>query len=333
MKTSKTSAKTYLVTFAAIVALPFALHAGGDSYQQNSAANPTEAPSTRVGANAEDVNSTTAVEGQNTDTGYTAGSHRNDATYTDAGPNADAFDTDTNAPMRDNARRDGTIASDTRRNGSTDRDMIVTGPEVDGSSRNANGVARAPNELKARQLDIAVSQRQNPDAKVRVGEPEVQDYDTSAAPSLHRHAHTRADLNREDAVAMQLNTEATTDNIESTEFENRDLAITMAESGVTEGKQIVLALRTNGATTTPEARKDLDKAIRKVEQAEQKLNGAITGSRNATQARWDDAREELADRYEDYAEALEDAREVAVDGGVRFQSQVSVDSDLPSDRS
>ncbi|MFH1498351.1 MAG: hypothetical protein ABII82_11045 [Verrucomicrobiota bacterium] len=319
MKTTKTSTATYLVTFAAIVALPFAaLHAGGDSDQQNSAAHPT-APATRVGANAENPGNTPATDGQNVDTRHNAADVRNDSTYTGPSHRAD----------------DAPVASDNTRDRSTDRgDVIVTtGPEVDGSSRSANGIARAPNELKAEALDIATGQRQDRDGHVTIGHARVHEDDVAVTDGTYGKPGTRADLNHKDAVEMQLNTRATTDNIESTGFENRDLAITMAESGLTEGKQIVLALRSSGSTTTPEARKDLDQAIRKVEQAEQKLTGAITSGRSASESRWDTAREELADRYEDYAEALENAREVAVDGGVHFQSQASADSAPPANRS
>ncbi len=277
MNTTHHTAKTYLVTFAALVALPFALHAGGDSDYERNRAQDSNVARTDVAADHSSID----------------------------------------------------------RSGHSADGQTRTGPMVDRSSRTPNGVAREPNESRAEALDRA----NQPDATTH--RYTGTEHDRQQEPNLNyadrdyiedRTPATQVDLNRDNAVAMRLNTRTTTRDIESAEFANRDRAINMAESGMSQGKQIVLALRT-GTTTDADGRKDIDKAIREVEQAERELNGAITESRGATAARWDNAREELAERYEEYAEALEDAHAVAVDNGMRFRSQVSTGSDLPSDRS
>lgn len=261
MNKTRHNAKTYLVTFATLAALPFALHAGGDSDHAHNRAQDSNVAHTDVAADHSSIDQST-------------GTH------------------------------------------------VRTGPMVDRSSRTPNGVAREPNEARAEALDRA-GQPGTDDSRGYTGAD--RDYVDDRTPA------TQVDLNRDNAVAMRLNTTTTTRDIESAEFVNHERAINMAEAGVNQGKQIVLALRT-GTTADTEARKDVDQAIRKVEQAERELNGAITDGRAATASRWDDAREELAERYEDYADALEDAREVAVDGGMRFRSQASVGAGLPSDR-
>lgn len=276
MNKTRHTAKTYLVTFAAIVALPFALHAGGDSDQARNRAQDSNVARTDVAADHSTINE-----------------HHADV-------------------------------------------QTRTGPMVDRSSRTPNGVAREPNEARAEALDRA----NQPNAGTDRYTDTRGDHDTET-PNLNyadrdyiedRTPATQVDLNRDNAVAMRLNTATTTRDIESAEFANRERAINLAEAGVNQGKQIVLAIRT-GTTADTDSRKDIDKAIRQVEQAERELNGAITDVRAAAANGWHDAREELAERYEDYADALEDAREVAVDHGMRFSSQASIGADLSSDRS
>ena len=131
------------------------------------------------------------------------------------------------------------------------------------------------------------------------------------------------DLNRPDAVNLRLQTKTVTDSVESATYALRDSAIALARRGSEDGRVITSSVRAGARILGDDAREDVEKATERAEQARQRLNGAISLATDSTETRWKDLRDELSERYEQYATALEEARQEAVDGGVRFESQIT----------
>ena len=131
------------------------------------------------------------------------------------------------------------------------------------------------------------------------------------------------DLNRPDAVNLRLQTRSVTESIESVTYALRDSAIALARRGSEDGRTITASVRAGARILGDDARDDVEKAAERAELARQRLNGAISLATDSTETRWKDLRGELSERYEQYATALEEARKEAVDGGVRFESQIT----------
>lgn len=166
------------------------------------------------------------------------------------------------------------------------------------------------------------------------------DEGNSATPEQIRDATARAggsdagsaDLNGTGYVDLHLNTEAAKASIEAADFAAREQALSIAERGASEGRTIAGAIENGSGGLQVEARNDLDKAMRKADQARGRLNQAIERGRNSTEGRWDNAREELSTRYEQYANALEKARDTAVGNGARLESRTDNAPSGPASR-
>lgn len=137
------------------------------------------------------------------------------------------------------------------------------------------------------------------------------------------------DLNRADAVNVRLQTSSVTDSIESTSYALRDQAIALAQRGADEGFSITASIKAGVRVLGDTARGDVEKILNRADQARARLVGAIATARDSSEARWNEYREMLSDRYEGYAEVLEEARKAAVDGGVRFEDQTPQAADAP----
>lgn len=131
------------------------------------------------------------------------------------------------------------------------------------------------------------------------------------------------DLNRPDAVNLRLSTRIVVDTVENAEYTERANATALARRGAEEGRDITSSLKAGAQTLGDDDRKDLETAVIKAEQERNRLVQALGKATDANESRWSDVREEIAERYEKYAGLLEDAREMAVDGGVRFQTRIS----------
>lgn len=138
------------------------------------------------------------------------------------------------------------------------------------------------------------------------------------------------DLNRPDAVNLRLQTQSVTDSIESATYSLRDSAVALARRGSEDGRIITASVRAGARILGDDAREDVEKAAERAEQARQRLNGAISLATASTETRWKDLRDELSERYEQYATTLEEARKEAVDGGVRFETQITPASTTPA---
>jgi hypothetical protein len=131
------------------------------------------------------------------------------------------------------------------------------------------------------------------------------------------------DLSGSGSVDVRLNTDSATDTIQATAFAARDQALNIAERGVNEGRVIAGAIESSASRLEAEARSDVEKAMLKANQARDRLNQAIERGRNATERRWDNARDEIAERYEELANSLEKARDTAAEKGARLDAQAA----------
>lgn len=129
----------------------------------------------------------------------------------------------------------------------------------------------------------------------------------------------RQDLNRADAVNARLSTRTVLAAVEGAQFPTRDQAIALAQRGAAEGRAITSSLRAGVRLLGDGPRDDAETALVKAEQARDRLNSSLSKARESNEDRWKDVREDLAERYEQYAGALEEARKLVVDGGVTFQ--------------
>ena len=122
---------------------------------------------------------------------------------------------------------------------------------------------------------------------------------------------------------LRLQTRSVTDSIESATYSLRDSAVALARRGSEDGRTITASVHAGARILGDDAREDVEKAAERAEQARQRLNGAISLATDSTETRWKDLRDELSERYEQYATALEEARKEAVDAGVRFETQIT----------
>lgn len=130
------------------------------------------------------------------------------------------------------------------------------------------------------------------------------------------------DLNRSDSINARLATRSVTSSIESASFATRDDAIKLAQHGVNDGRALITALQNGARSIGDGARAELNAAFIKTEQSRARLVQAIAKATDSTEARWTELRTELAERYEEFATALEDARKLATDNGARFDPVV-----------
>jgi hypothetical protein len=126
------------------------------------------------------------------------------------------------------------------------------------------------------------------------------------------------DLNRTDAINARLSTRSVTTSLKGAPFVTRDEVILLAERGVVEGRATLDTLRTASRAIGDGPREDLDLAFIKAEQARDRLFQSVAKAKESTEARWDDIRTELAERYEQFAATLEASRKLAVENGARF---------------
>lgn len=165
----------------------------------------------------------------------------------------------------------------------------------------------------------------NPDVRAQQGvmtRDNSNSYDQNGR-QMNSRAGIGTELNHTDAVNLRLQTETVTDSVERASFSGRDQAISLAQRGAEQGREITSSIRSSTRSLEDDARKDVESALRDAERARERLNVAITEARSSTERRWDGRREQLAERFEDYAEKLEEARETAVNGGARFETQIS----------
>ncbi len=186
----------------------------------------------------------------------------------------------------------------------------------------SNGTQLAATETPT--LNSAGSQADNPGVvhlpgdEANIGTPaEVREATARAAGS------GSVDLSGSGSVDVRLNTDSAKDTIQGTAFAARDQALNIAERGANEGRMIAGAIESGASRLEAEARSDVEKAMVKANQARDRLNQAIERGRNATERRWDNARDELAERYEEFADSLEKARDTAVEKGARLDAQAT----------
>ena len=141
----------------------------------------------------------------------------------------------------------------------------------------------------------------------------------TATPPVPPDVVASQDLNRADAVNARLVTTTVLSSIEEAAFTTRDQSIALAQQGAAEGRAITTSLRAGVRLLGDGSREEAETALIKAEQARDRLNTAITKARESTEDRWKEVREDLGERYEQYAGALEEARKLVVDGGVKFE--------------
>ncbi len=127
------------------------------------------------------------------------------------------------------------------------------------------------------------------------------------------------DLNRTDAVNARLATRTVLAAVEGAEFATRDQSIALAQQGAAEGRAITTSLRAGVRLLGDGVREDAETSLIKAEQARDRLNTALSKARESTEDRWKEVREDLSERYEQYAATLEEARKLIVEGGVKFE--------------
>ena len=103
--------------------------------------------------------------------------------------------------------------------------------------------------------------------------------------------------------------------IGETSFAFRDRAMTMAEREMNEGTTLSSALERGAANVSGLARTRLNDSIKRLNAARTEFAKAISRGRASNENRWDDNREELVERYNDYVKAQEEALEVAHKAG------------------
>ncbi len=142
-----------------------------------------------------------------------------------------------------------------------------------------------------------------------------------------RNPELGIDLNASNSVDVTLKTDALRNSVETVGYEVRDSAVAFAREGRERGQAIAEAVKTRSADLRESAQQRVEKAMDNVDKARDRLDSAITKAGDATENRWDNAREELAERYEQFAEALDEARETALKAGVKFEGSVTASVD------
>lgn len=150
---------------------------------------------------------------------------------------------------------------------------------------------------------------------LRAADPATAD----TAPPVPADVVVSQDLNRADAVNARLATTTVLAAVDGAEFTTRDQSIALAQQGAAEGRAITTSLRAGVRLLGDGGREEAETALIKAEQARDRLNTALSKARESTEDRWKEVREDLSDRYEQYAASLEDARKLVVEGGVKFE--------------
>lgn len=162
-----------------------------------------------------------------------------------------------------------------------------------------------------------------PDPGMAPADPAAPVIAAPAPSELPRMVAEPVDLNRPDAVNLRLSTRIVVDTVDNAGYTERTTAAALARRGVEEGRDITSSLKAGAQILEEDDRKDLETAVTKAEQERNRLVQALTKVGDSDEDRWSNVREEIADRYEKYADLLEDAREMAVESGVRFQTRIS----------
>lgn len=136
----------------------------------------------------------------------------------------------------------------------------------------------------------------------------------------------KVDLNASNAITMALQTDQLRRAIETVDFDQRDNAVAFARKGQERGEIIAGVIKDRAGRLPETSQQEIKESLDEVEEARVRLYQAITKGRESTEERWDTAREELGERHEQFAEALEEARKTALQAGALFESRVSVGS-------
>ena len=134
---------------------------------------------------------------------------------------------------------------------------------------------------------------------------------------------TSADTTTTDAngAAPQRDSRTTVRMIGETSFAYRDRAMQMVEGELASGGALGSSiLRGTGGLSGP-ARIRLNESMTDANEARTELAKAISRARSSNESRWNASRSEVAERYEAYAKALENARAAAVEAGIQLPDQ------------
>lgn len=122
------------------------------------------------------------------------------------------------------------------------------------------------------------------------------------------------------AAETRLDVAATTQNLRTSTLSTRDEPLRLAERSSLAGQTYLGMIERRSIALQGDSRQKVGDALRDARAARLELDKAISRARAANSARWDDAREDVIKRYENYSQALATAREAAVEGGTRFET-------------
>ncbi|MFH1498765.1 MAG: hypothetical protein ABII82_13170 [Verrucomicrobiota bacterium] len=137
-------------------------------------------------------------------------------------------------------------------------------------------------------------------------------------------ADTRVDLNAATSINTALRTNSLRDMVETADFERRDIAVTFAQQGHERGAIITGVIKERTDALPESSRQEVQESLDEVEKARVRLVQSLSKGRESTDDRWDIIRERLGERYEQYAEALDEARQSAIRAGAVFAAPVNV---------
>jgi hypothetical protein len=121
-----------------------------------------------------------------------------------------------------------------------------------------------------------------------------------------------------DSGAVQRDSQTTARMIGETSFAYRDRAMQMVEGELSTGSALGSSILQGTESLSGTARTRVNDSMTRANEARTELAKAISRARSANESRWNDSRSEVAERYEAYSKALEDARAAAVEAGIQL---------------
>lgn len=126
-----------------------------------------------------------------------------------------------------------------------------------------------------------------------------------------------------DPNTIQRDSRTTARMIGETSFAYRDRAMQMVEGELSGGTALGSSILQGTESLSGTARTRVNDSMTRANEARTELAKAISRARSANESRWNESRSEVAERYEAYSKALEDARAAAVEAGIQLPGGIA----------
>ncbi|MBC8009445.1 MAG: hypothetical protein H7067_05045, partial [Burkholderiales bacterium] len=146
--------------------------------------------------------------------------------------------------------------------------------------------------------------------------------DANGNPAAMR-SDTPANQTEAPGIDTQLDTTGTSRGLQDSTLATRDRPLRQVERSAIAGRGVIRQIERETIAVQGDARTKVDASVRKAEAARLELDKSISLARAANADRWDGARQDVIDHYQDYTKALSTAHQAAVDSGVRFETTAS----------